>query len=111
MSRIVKYQMIALCCLLLFVSACGQVAITGRKQLNLVPDSVMNSISLQSYNDFLSENKVSGNARQTEMVTQVGSRIQKAVQQYCSENNLSNRLQGYQWEFNLVEDESINAWQ
>jgi predicted Zn-dependent protease len=32
------------------------------------------------------------------------------VQKYCSENNLSNRLEGYQWEFNLVEDESINAW-
>ena len=54
MSRIVKFQMITLCCLLLFISACGQVAITGRKQLNLVPDSVMNSMSLQSYNDFLS---------------------------------------------------------
>ena len=110
MSRIVKFQMIALCCLLLFVSACEQVAITGRKQFNLVPDSVMNSISLQSYNDFLSENKLSGNTSQTEMVKQVGGRIQRAVQQYCSENNLSDRLEGYQWEFNLVEDESINAW-
>ena len=110
MNTIVKFQMTALCCLLLFLSACGQVAITGRKQLNLVPDSIMNSISLQSYNEFLSENKLSGNASQTEMVKRVGGRIQKAVQQYCSENNLSNRLEGYQWEFNLVEDESINAW-
>jgi len=102
--------MIILCSFMLLLSSCSQVAITGRKQLNLVPDSVMNSISLQSYNEFLSENKLSGNARQTEMVKRVGGRIQKAVQQYCSENNLSNRLQGYQWEFNLVEDESINAW-
>ena len=59
MSRIVKFQMIALCCLLLFVSACGQVAITGRKQLNLIPDSVMNSMSFQSYGEFLSENMLS----------------------------------------------------
>jgi predicted Zn-dependent protease len=25
-------------------------------------------------------------------------------------NNLSDRLNGYKWEFNLVEDEQINAW-
>ena len=110
MSRIVKFQMMTLCCVLLFVSACGQVAITGRKQLNLVPDSLMNAISLQSYNEFLSKSRLSSNARQTEMVKRVGGRIHGAVQQYCSENNLSDRIQGYQWEFNLVKDESINAW-
>ena len=44
------------------------------------------------------------------MVKQVGGKIQKAVQKYCSENDLSDRIQGYKWEFNLVEDESINAW-
>jgi predicted Zn-dependent protease len=94
----------------MLMTSCGQVALTGRKQLNLVPDSVMNSISLQSYNEFLSENKMSDNARQTEMVKRVGGRVQRAVQEYCSENNLSSRLEGYQWEFNLVEDESVNAW-
>jgi len=86
------------------------VAITGRKQLNLVPDRIMNSISLQSYEEFLSQNKLSGNVQQAEMVTRVGHRIQGAVEQYAAENNLSNRLEGYQWVFNLVEDESVNAW-
>ena len=110
MNRTVKSQMIVLCCLMCFVSACQQVAITGRKQLNLVPDSLMNSISLQSYNDFISENQLSSNTEQTAMVKQVGGRIQQAVQQYCSQNNLSDKIKGYKWEFNLVEDKSLNAW-
>ena len=64
----VKCQMIVLSGLLLFVSACDQVAITGRQQLNFIPDSVMNSMSVQSYGEFLSENKLSGDVQQTEMV-------------------------------------------
>lgn len=110
MKTALKSKLIVLCALLLLVSSCSQVAITGRKQLNLVPDSVMNSMSFQSYREFLSENQVSSNAQQTEMVKGVGSRIQKAVEQYCAENNCANRLKGYEWEFNLVEDNSVNAW-
>jgi predicted Zn-dependent protease len=102
--------MVVLYCLVLLLSSCSEVAITGRKQLNLVPSSVMNSLSFQSYSEFLSQNKLSKDAQQTQMVKRTGSRIQKAVEQYCAENNLSGQLQGYQWEFNLVEDPSVNAW-
>ncbi|MHC4122249.1 MAG: M48 family metallopeptidase [Planctomycetota bacterium] len=110
MDKNMKYRMFFVCCYLLLVSSCSQVAITGRKQLNLVPDSIMNSMSMQSYKEFLSENKLSGNVQQAEMVKRVGHRIQKAVEQYTAENDLSERLEGYKWEFNLIEDESINAW-
>ncbi|MFH1371090.1 MAG: M48 family metallopeptidase [Planctomycetota bacterium] len=110
MNRRQILKVAALCCALLFQSSCTQVAITGRKQLNLVPDSMMNSMALQSYNEFLSANKLSNNAGQTRMVKDVGARIQKAVEKYCAENNLSSRIQSYQWEFNLVEDPNVNAW-
>ncbi|MHC4456043.1 MAG: M48 family metallopeptidase [Planctomycetota bacterium] len=110
MNRSVKFRMVFLCGSLLLLSSCSQVAITGRKQLNLVPDLVMNSISFQSYGEFLSQNKLSSNAQQAEMVKRVGHRIQRAVEQYCAENDLSSRLKGYKWEFNLVEDPNVNAW-
>jgi len=44
------------------------------------------------------------------MVKRVGTNIQHAVEEYLAQNNLSNRLEGYKWEFNLVEDEQVNAW-
>ena len=110
MKPSLKLRLAALCGLLLLQSSCTKVAITGRKQFNLVPDSIMNSMSFQSYGEFVSQHKLSGNVEQTQMVKRLGSRIQKAVEQYCAENNLSDRLQGYQWEFNLIEDKSLNAW-
>ena len=110
MKAAFKSRFVALCGLLLLQSSCSQVAITGRKQLNLVPDALMHSMSFQSYNEFLSQNKLSSDAGQTRMVKDVGRRIQTAVEQYCAQNNLSSRLKGYEWEFNLVEDSSVNAW-
>jgi len=97
-----------LCFFLVILPSCSQVPITGRKQLNLVPDSIMNNMSLQSYREFVSQNKLSNNAKQRQMVTRVGRKISKAVQKYSSEHDIS--LEGYEWEFNLVEDPAVNAW-
>ena len=97
----------------LFISilaACDIVPITGRQQLNFIPDSQMNSLSLTEYKDFISKNKLSTDAAHTQMVKNVGARIQKAVETYCAQNNLSSRIAGYQWEFNLVEDSNVNAF-
>ena len=110
MNRVKRIRTGVLLSTLLLLSSCSEVALTGRKQLNLVPDTLMNSMSAQSYTDFLAENSVSANAANTEMVKRVGHRIQLAVEQYAAENNLSDRLKGYQWEFNLVEDDAANAW-
>jgi len=110
MEKRVRLLTSVLCGLLLLLSSCSQVVITGRKRLNLVPASVMQSMSFQSYQQFLSEHKLSNNIEQTQMVKRVGERIRKAVERYCAENNMSDELRGYRWEFNLVEDDSVNAW-
>jgi len=110
MKPSLKLRLIILCGSLLLLSSCSQVEITGRKQFNLVPDSLMNSMSFQSYGEFLSQHKLSTNSQQTQMVKRVGSRIQEAVEQYCAKNCIPDRLKGYEWEFNLVEDPNVNAW-
>jgi len=110
MKRIVKSLLIVLCGPLMMLSSCSEVALTGRKRLNLVPDSTINAMSFESYSEFLSEHKLSTDAPKTEMVKQVGARISKAVEQYCSENDLSDLLKGYAWEFSLVDDPAVNAW-
>ena len=110
MKHTLQTKLLVLFGLLLSLSGCTEVEITGRKQFNIVPDSTMNSMSFQSYGEFLSQNKLSKNAEQTQMVQRIGSRIQNAVEQYCTTNNIKNRLEGYEWEFNLVEDPNVNAW-
>ncbi|MHB8155642.1 MAG: M48 family metallopeptidase [Candidatus Omnitrophota bacterium] len=75
-----------------------------------MPVETMLSLSYQQYNDFLKSNKLSDNQTQIQMVQRVGQKIQKAVEKYMEDNNLSSRLKNYKWEFNLVESKEINAW-
>jgi predicted Zn-dependent protease len=95
----------------LMLQACSVVPLTGRKQLSLVPESEMISMSLTSYGDFLKQNPLSTDKANTAMVKQVGSDISAAVIKYFNDNGLADRLAGYQWEFNLIKnDTTINAW-
>jgi predicted Zn-dependent protease len=103
-------KLIVLSAFLLLQSSCSQVAISGRQQLNLVPDIIMHTMSFQQYDEFIAQSKLSSNANQRQMVKDVGTRIQKAVEQYCAENDLLGRIRGYRWEFNLIEDPNVNAW-
>jgi predicted Zn-dependent protease len=95
----------------LLYQSCAVVPLTGRKQLSLLPESEMISMSLTNYTDFLKENPVSSDAKNTAVVREVGTDISAAVIKYFTDNNLLSRLDGYKWEFNLVKNDTTpNAW-
>ena len=94
----------------LFLFACSTVPITGRKQFNMMPAGEMLAMSNQQYNEFLKEHKKSNNQEATAMVKKVGKNIQQAVTKFLVEHDQAGLLEGYDWEFNLVEDSQANAW-
>ena len=96
--------------LILIVTACTTVPLTGRRQLSLIPNSELLPLSYSSYQEVLKENRLSKNTEQTALVKKVGSKIQKAVETYMAENKMSDQLKGYAWEFNLLEGNTVNAW-
>lgn len=89
---------------------CATVPITGRSQLSLIPASEINAMSFAQYGEFLQQNKLSSNKSDVDMVKRVGVNIQHAVETYFAQKNLSKELEGYAWEFNLVESPDVNAW-
>jgi len=92
------------------IVACSTVPITGRKQLSLIPESELMSMSFTQYDAFLKENKLSTNKEETAMVQRAGKNISTAVENYFRDKGWSSQLANFQWEFNLVEDPAINAW-
>ncbi len=94
----------------LMLAACATVPLTGRRQLSLISDSQMNTLSFQQYDQVLSESQLSTNARQTAMIKKVGSRIEKAVEEYLAQQGQMSHIDGYDWEFNLIESDQVNAW-
>jgi predicted Zn-dependent protease len=91
--------------------SCHRNPITGRNQLSLVSEQSVQSMALTEYKSFLSSNKVVPvNNNSSEMVKRVGTRIAAAISKYYQSQGLGNALDGYNWEFNLVESKEVNAW-
>lgn len=89
---------------------CSTVPITGRKRINLVSDAQVLPASFAQYKGFLEENKLSTNKELTNQVKTVGQNISAAVDRFMRANNMVEEANSYKWEFNLVEDKTINAW-
>lgn len=107
-----KYYL-SLLLITLLASSCGTnrtVPITGRQQNLLVSDEQILSLSQQEYAAYMQSAKISNNAANTAMVKRIGQRLATAVEQFLSANGLASELDQYQWEFNLVQDQSVNAF-
>lgn len=94
----------------LALGSCSTVPITGRQQLNLVPDSEIMALSYQQYGEFIKGSRLSQNQAQAAMVKRVGTNIQKAVEEHFAQNNLTKELSGFAWEYNLVDSNEVNAF-
>ena len=96
----------------ILLTGCPRNEVTGRKQLSLVPESQLRQMAVQEYKGFLTQNKVvtSGGNKDAEMVKRVGNRISKAITDYYTQQGKAKVMEGYAWEFNLVQDNQVNAW-
>ena len=95
-----------------FIVACSTNPLTKKSQLTLLPESELQAMGTQQYQQFLSTNRVisASNNRDAEMVRRVGQRITKAVEEYYAQNGITDKLNGVNWEYNLVDDKAVNAW-
>jgi predicted Zn-dependent protease len=105
MKKIIFYLLFA--CTL---TSCSTVLLTGRKQLLLVSESEILTSSFQSYKQFIDSVPASTNKVNTELVKKVGKNISTVVEAYLNANGMSVDVANYAWEFNLVNDNSVNAF-
>lgn len=105
-------SIISLFVLSAMIIACSKNALTGKGQFTLLPESELQTMATTEYQQFLSSNKVvaTSNNRDAEMVRRVGQRITKAVDAYYAEKGMTDKLAGFKWEYNLVDDKAVNAW-
>ncbi len=101
------------CIVSVILASCGTsstVPIVGRKQNLLVTDEQVLSLSNEQYQSYMKSAKVSTSVTNTNMVKRVGQRIASAVISYLNTNGYGNEVSQYQWEFNLVQDQNVNAF-
>ena len=95
----------------LVFNACDTVPISGRKQLRLISETDMIGMSLQAYDDFLDTSQVLPDTHKDVIVVRrIGNRIKDAVVKYLTDSSEVKRIDGFEWEVNLVNDPTVNAW-
>lgn len=105
-----KKFLLSLAIVSLLWAGCSTVPITGRRQVLLVSDQEVLSASLNQYSSYISTAPRSGNASRSAMVVRVGQRIADATEKYLRASGLESELANFAWEFNLVNDNQINAF-
>jgi predicted Zn-dependent protease len=95
---------------ILLLIACKETAFTGRKSLNLIPTSTINQMSYTEYRTFISQNKTLTSGPQVDLVRRVGNDIKAAVDVYYRSKKMQDDLKGFAWEFNVVDDPTVNAF-
>ncbi|OSY89406.1 peptidase M48 [Tenacibaculum holothuriorum] len=103
-------RLIALVITTVFFIQCSTVPITGRKRLNFVSDAQVLPASFAQYKGFLEKNKLSKDVSKTNQIKRVGKKISAAVDRFMRANGMKAEADSYKWEFNLVEDKTVNAW-
>ncbi|WP_375323990.1 M48 family metallopeptidase [Flagellimonas sp. GZD32] len=92
------------------VVSCKTNPFTGKSTLNFYSNSQMFPTAFAQYDQFLEENKVVKGTSDAQMITKVGQRIASAAERWLTANGYPGYLKDYQWEYNLVQDETVNAW-
>ncbi|MBK0368542.1 M48 family metallopeptidase [Flavobacterium agrisoli] len=92
------------------VVSCATNPFSGKSTLALVPDSEIFPSSFQEYDKFLAENKVVTGTADAKRVETVGMKIKAAAEKWLNANGHKDYLNGYQWEYKLIESKEVNAW-
>ncbi len=91
-------KLVSLLALFAVLAACATNPVTGRRSLQLVPESQMQALGLQAYQQVMANARVSTDARKTEIVRRVANRIAAVTHK------------DYAWEVNLIDSNEANAF-
>lgn len=110
MNKIVSFALIAT----VFVVSCNsRVPITNRKQSTWESEATLEKMSDTAYTNFLATHKLTTNKQQSDLVKKVGGKISTAITEFFRTyegGKYYQRIANYKWEFNTVEDQTVNAW-
>lgn len=103
-------RILTLVLMVVLLYACTTNPFTGKQTLALVPNSQILPMAYQQYDQFLQEHKVVKGTTEAARIQTVGQKIATASEQWLNANGYQGYLNEYQWEFNLIQDEAVNAW-
>ncbi len=89
--------------------ACVTNPITGRSSIQIANNSEIATAAASEYRTTLAKAKVITGTADANRVKNVGAKIKNAAYAYYKSIGRESALNGYNWEYNLIQDPQLNA--
>ena len=110
MKKRLFQKFIFACFFILVLTTCVTNPLTGKNTMAFVDNRELFPSSFVQYSDFLSQHTVVRGTPEADMVNRVGNRLREAAEKWLASMGQAHYLNGYEWEYNLVLSNDINAW-
>ena len=98
-------------CGTLLLPSCADVAMSNRKQFNILSDDFLYSKTFPAYENFKSQTKLITGTSEYDNIVKIGYDIRDAINVYYANQGGEDPTENFQWEFALVDDDQTkNAW-
>ncbi len=98
-------------CCSYFLTGCGSVPITDRRQLKLIPESKLNAQAARMYEKIKEKEKLSDDVKSLNQIKEIGKKMENSINTYFDKKNLPDPTLNFQWEYILIDNKKIkNAW-
>lgn len=94
----------------LLVYSCAKVPLTGRSALALVSNEEIQPLVNEEYKKVVAADKNLTSTADGQKVVRVGKKMAAAVEAYLISEGYQDLVNGFAWEFNLLQSDQINAW-
>jgi predicted Zn-dependent protease len=88
----------------------GKNSVTGRGQSAFISEAQMVEMAKSEYKQFLDSARPVNGTADAAMVKRIGSRISSAITKFYTDQGKADALDGFAWEYNLVDSREANAW-
>ncbi len=103
-------KVIPILLVVLTLTSCSTVLLTGRRQLNLVSDAELNQMSFAAYKELKDSVPLSADKVNSAMVNRVGDNLKAAVEKILVANGAESEIQNFEWEYNMFKVNQVNAF-
>jgi len=111
MNRRKFIQYVGCGCCGFVMNSCSTVPITERKQLRIIPESVLNAKATQIYEKIKTKEKLIKDGNELNQIKEIGKKMENSIGEYFYQSNLNDPTTNFQWEYILIKNKKIkNAW-
>ena len=94
-----------------FLTSCGTVPITDRKQLKLIPEAKLNAQAAQLYEKVKEKEKLSDDIKSLNLIKEIGKKMEDSISRYFESKDIPDPTSNFQWEYILIDNKKMkNAW-